>query len=89
MRIAWVLVVLLAAACGKSKCEKYADMELRCGDIPKSEEAITRQLAEGMCEGARELPESMRAHFEREVECAAKHHKDGDCAAYKACVGSP
>lgn len=88
MRTAWVLVLVAAAACGKSKCEKYADMEIRCGGYPKAEEAITRQLAEGMCEGAKELPAELRKKFDAEAACAAKF-LDGDtadCAGYKACT---
>lgn len=86
MRIACVLVALLAVGCGKSKCETYADMEIRCGGYPKSEEDITRKLAQGMCAttgstepGLREISE----RIERQAACAVKH--DGDCAAYKAC----
>jgi len=81
------LAALLAAAgCGKTECQKYADMEWKCGNFPAKEEDITRQMAEGMCEGAKSMDEDksgMVAHFKAEAACATKH--PDDCAAYKAC----
>ena len=66
------LALLLALpACGKSKCEKYADMEWKCGNYPESEKDITLKMAEGMCEAAGQ--EKTLARFAK------------DCDAYKAC----
>jgi len=74
-------VVLALAACGKSKCEKYADMEWKCGKFPASEKDITLKLAEGMCEASDS--DKALAKFAKEADCAAKAK---DCAAYKACT---
>jgi hypothetical protein len=79
--------LLAAAGCGKTECQKYADMEWKCGDYPAKEEGITRQMAEGMCEGAKEMDDDksgLGAHFKAEAACAKKHLDD--CAAYKACT---
>jgi hypothetical protein len=83
-----LLALVLSLGCGKSRCEKYAEMEIRCGGYPKSEEDITRKLAEGMCETAGSVDRSIAASIEREADCAVKHlGKDSaDCAAYKACT---
>jgi hypothetical protein len=84
------LAALVAAVgCGKTECQKYADMEWKCGDYPAKEEDITRQMAEGMCEGAKSMNEKddtsgLVSHFKAEAACAAKHAND--CAAYKACT---
>jgi hypothetical protein len=78
--------VLAATACGKTECEKYADMEWKCGNYPASEETITRQAAQGMCMGAKDMEDDTSGvveHFRKEAACAAKH---SDCAAYKACT---
>ena len=79
--------LLAAAGCGKSECQKYADMEWKCGNYPAKEEDITRQMAEGMCEGAKQMNEDksgLGAHFKAEAACAKQH--PNDCAAYKACT---
>ncbi|MBA3457757.1 MAG: hypothetical protein H0T42_32040 [Deltaproteobacteria bacterium] len=85
--VALPLASLLAAAgCGKTECEKYADMEWKCGNYPAKEEAITRQMAQGMCVGAKDLKDDelgLGAKFKAEAECAKKHD---DCAGYKACT---
>ena len=73
-------LVLALPACGKSKCEKYADMEWKCGNYPESEKDITLKMAEGMCEAADK--EKTLARFAKEADCAEKAK---DCAAYKAC----
>jgi hypothetical protein len=82
-----LLGLVLSLGCGKSRCEKYADMEIRCGGYPKSEEDITRKLAEGMCETTGSVDKSIGGPIEREAECAEMFmKKDGaDCAGYKAC----
>ncbi len=79
--------LLVAPGCGKTECQKYADMEWKCGDYPAKEESITRQMAEGMCEGAKEMEDDksgLGAHFKAEAACAKKH--PDDCKAYKACT---
>jgi hypothetical protein len=91
MRIASLLVSALAlfavAACGKSTCEKYADMEVKCGNYPADEKQITRDLAQGFCMAADSdddpAAQEMAAHFKAEAECAKQH---SDCVAYKACT---
>jgi hypothetical protein len=87
MRIVLLVLAVLVVGCGKSRCEKYAEMEIRCGGFPKSEEDMTRKLAEGMCESAEEMGD-VGKHFAVEADCAAKHlGKDGaDCHGYKQCV---
>jgi hypothetical protein len=82
-----LLGLLLSLGCGKSRCEKYADMEIRCGGYPASEEDITRKLAEGMCETTGSVDKSISASIEREADCAVRFlAKDGaDCAGYNAC----
>ena len=79
--------LLVAPACGKSTCERYADMEVKCGNYPDSEKEITHDLAQGFCMAADSdddpAAQEMVAHFKAEAECAKKH---SDCAAYKACT---
>lgn len=72
------------AACKKSTCEKYADMEVKCGGIPAKEAELTRAMAQGMCSedppaGAEEFSKMLRL----EASCA---ENTTDCAAYKACI---
>ncbi len=84
--IALLALLVPVAACGKSTCEKYADMEWKCGNYPETEKDITKALAQGMCEaadsGKKDLGE-MADHFKKEAACAAKYT---DCAEYKACT---
>lgn len=86
--VAASLIALFAAtACGKSTCEKYADMEWQCGNYPEDEKDITLVLSQGACEaGNTSTNPEERAVMEiyaREGECASKHA--GDCKAYAAC----
>ena len=82
MRFALLFVALAAlAACSKSKCEKYADMEWKCGNYPANEKEITMKLSEGMCSAA-ENGEKELQRFAKEADCAVKAK---DCAEYKAC----
>ena len=81
MRLTLILVAVFAAGCGKSKCEKYADWEWKCGNFPASEKEITLKLAEGMCEAA-ENGEKGLVRFSKEADCAAKAKT---CEEYKAC----
>lgn len=78
-----LLIAVLVSACGKSQCEKYADMEWKCGNYPAKEEDITRKLSEGMCEAAKTEKSEFAQKFTKEAECAAKF---SDCAQYKACT---
>jgi hypothetical protein len=78
-----VLLVLALAACGKSKCEKYAAMEWKCGNYPASEKEMTLQLAEGFCEAA-DVDKTM-AKFGKEADCATKFT---DCAEYEKCTNA-
>ena len=81
MRFLLLAVVLTAAACGKSKCEKYAEWEWKCGNFPANEKDITLKMAEGMCAAA-ENGEKGLERFAKEAECALKAK---DCAEYAAC----
>jgi hypothetical protein len=90
MRIASLLVsvaaLLAIPACGKSTCEKYADMEVKCGHYPADEKQITHDLAQGFCMAAdSDEPgaQEMAAQFKAEAECAKK---TSDCVEYKACT---
>lgn len=88
MRIILLAGLALAlAGCGKSRCEKYAEMEVRCGGYPKSEEDITRAMAEAACETTDKNDKVLGARFQHEADCAVKFlSKDSaDCAGYKAC----
>jgi hypothetical protein len=84
MRIIFLAGVVALAGCSKSRCEKYADMEIKCGGYPKSEEDFTRAMAEGACESMDKNDKVIGAHIQHEADCAAKHMND--CAAYKACT---
>jgi hypothetical protein len=90
MRNVLLVAAVLLGACGKSRCEKYAEMEIRCGGYPASEEDITRKLAEGMCETTDTVDKSLAAPIEHEADCAVKFlNKDSaDCAGYKQCKES-
>jgi len=83
------LAALALPACGKSTCDKYADMEVKCGDFPASEQTMTHDLAQGFCMAAdsEEDPaaKEMIEHFKAEAECAKK---TSDCSEYKACTGA-
>ena len=80
-----VVVSLLAACYRPSKCDRYAEMEARCGDVGQNERETTRTLAAGMCEAAAS-PDPAVAHagarFLQEADCAADA---ADCDAYKKC----
>jgi hypothetical protein len=85
MRI--LLLILMAAGCGKSRCEKYAEMQVRCGGNPKSEDDVTRTVSEGFCEQADTINAEFAARKRREADCAVRFLKKdtADCAGYKAC----
>ena len=78
-----LVITVFVVGCGKSKCEKYADMEWKCGNYPAKEEDMTRKLAEGMCEAADSDKSEISQHFKKEADCAAKF---SDCTQYKACT---
>lgn len=85
--LASLLVLAVAPACGKSTCEKYADMEVKCGQYPENEKQITHDLAQGFCMAADSdddpAAKEMAEHFKAEAACAKK---TSDCAEYKACT---
>ena len=82
-----VLVLgMFAAGCSKSTCEKYADMEIKCGNIPEKEADMTRALARGMCEASSSNKDELKEMgdmIKKEADCAAK---TTDCAEYKKCT---
>ncbi len=90
MRTATLLLtlaaLLLTPACAKTTCEKYADMEVKCGEYPENEKQITHDLSQGFCMAADSdddpAAKEMTEHFRQEAECAKTA---ADCAAYKAC----
>jgi len=81
--------LLVAPACGKSTCENYADMEVKCGEYPASEKDITHDLAQGFCMAADSetdpTAKAMVEHFKQEATCAKS---TSDCAEYKACTNA-
>lgn len=84
-----LVVVVALAACGDKKksfqdmslCERYADLELRCGGHGEG----AREIARSTCEKAQtaEDPDLMLQMIKLESVCATP---DTDCATYKACV---
>jgi hypothetical protein len=90
MRNLFLAVALLStvAACGKSRCDKYADMEVKCGNVPEKEQELTRALAGGMCSQSGEAAKDdtlkeMAQRFQKEADCAEKYT---DCSQYKQCT---
>jgi len=88
MRIALLFAALLVVpSCAKSTCEKYADMEVKCGQYPASERDITHDLSQGMCMAADSdddpAAKEMTERFRKEAACAKQ---TSDCTAYKACT---
>ncbi len=76
--------LVTTTACKKSTCEKYADMEVKCGGIPAKEAEMTRGMANAMCSedppaGAEDFSKMLRL----EAKCA---ETTTDCAAYNACT---
>lgn len=92
LAVAYGFTLLAASGCGKSTCEKYAEMEYRCGGYPASEESDTKMIAEAMCEGANMVDEpearAITDRFKQEAACAARYLKSdhADCGGYKACT---
>jgi hypothetical protein len=81
-----LLAAILLAACHQpSKCEHFARMEGKCGDVGQHEAETTRTLARAVCEAANSKdPAVAKAgdRFAREADCA---EKSDDCDAYKKC----
>ncbi len=78
-----ILACLLALGCTsetEKKCEKYAELEVRCGDFPKDQRDMTKKLAQGFCEEA--LGGNDMLNLKPEVACAQKH---SSCAEYLVC----
>ena len=76
---------LLTACHHPSKCERFADMEAKCGDIPQHELAKTRTMARGICEAASSKDPSVAqagAQFAQEADCAVT---SPDCDEYRKC----
>ena len=65
--------LLAAAGCGKTECQKYADMEWKCGDYPAKEEDITRQMADLRKAGA---PAAQIDALKKARAAAIAAHKD-------------
>lgn len=82
-----IAALCAVAACGKSTCEHYADMEWQCGNYPADEKEMTLLLSQEACRAGESsaIPDEREAMaiFAREGTCAKKHQ--GDCTAYKAC----
>ncbi|HSD90957.1 MAG TPA: hypothetical protein VLB44_25710 [Kofleriaceae bacterium] len=83
MRALLVVAALLVAGCGKSKCEKYAEIEWKCGNNPADEKDVTLRISEGFCEAADH--DKAMAHFAKEADCAAKFTT---CEEYKQCTAA-
>ncbi len=62
------------------KCEKYADMEIKCGGYPVEEHDVTRKMATGFCLEA--LGGDDLLNLKPEIECA---QKGNECSAYQSC----
>jgi hypothetical protein len=84
-----LLVLLAASGCKKEKeksskdmsiCERYADLELKCGGYGEGARSIAQSTCEKGRGGSQELLDKMVAV---ESECAVP---DTTCDAYKACV---
>ena len=82
------LSLLLLAGCKEktkssedsSICERYADLELKCGGYGEGARAVARSTCESARAGADDLMSQLVA---LESECALP---DMTCDAYKACV---
>jgi hypothetical protein len=75
--------MLFLTGCGKSTCEKYAEIEWKCGDNPADEKDVTLRISEGFCEAADR--DKAMAHFAGEADCAAHFTT---CEAYKKCTAA-
>jgi hypothetical protein len=79
------IVVVALAGCGKSKCEKYAEMEWKCGHFPADQKDMTITLARGMCDSADDPDlKSLGSSIKAEAECT----KFDDCESYKKCTNA-
>ena len=76
------ITILGLAACGKSgpasRCEKYGDMEARCGDVKG--EGVS-EMARSFCERAEKGDDVL--NLAPEIACA---QTTTDCDAYQACI---
>ncbi len=68
-----------------SICERYAELEVRCGGYTGAEAKETLEVAADYCVKARagDKADVMSALIALESECAAK---ETECEAYQACV---
>jgi len=96
-RLPIVLAAVLAVgACSKkddSVCARYADFEVRCGDIPKSEAESTRMLAKSFCEAARKEKAEPKRDTDEDNPLSPMIAQESECARtakgcedYKACT---
>lgn len=87
MQFIVLAIALSAAGCGQSRCEKYAEMELRCGGYPTNEADLVRKLSKGMCETTGSVDQAIARPVAHGADCAVKFlTKDSaDCANYKQC----
>jgi hypothetical protein len=79
-------LAILCSGCKESRCEKYANLEWKCGNHLESEKKITLELSEGLCELAN-LGEVEEAKTSRMMigDGLACFETAKDCASYEAC----
>jgi hypothetical protein len=79
--VLFAALTLALAACSKSRCETYADMEVKCSG---QSGAMVHDLAKQLCEAAdKDSSDMMGKMFKQQADCATKHK---ECDAYKACL---
>jgi hypothetical protein len=79
-----LLAGVLAACHRPSVCERFAELEAKCGESNQHEQQTTRTLARGICEAANSAdPDVAKAGavFAKQAECA-EQIENGDCNAY-------
>jgi hypothetical protein len=89
MRLLAIVVLGLAlAGCSKSRCEKYGDMQLKCGHLNDNQEGKAMRLGlVKVCESSssKSSLKTIAVHMQKEADCADQHD---DCVSYRACVDS-
>ncbi|MCA9675466.1 MAG: hypothetical protein H6709_22275 [Kofleriaceae bacterium] len=84
LALAVVPLAVAPAACSKKpsgKCDKYADMEVRCGDT--NGEGV-RSVARSFCEASyKDKSDALSSMIVLEAECA---QTTTECAPYHACI---
>jgi hypothetical protein len=83
-----LLFAATLAACHRpSACERFAEIEARCGDVSQHERETTLTLARAICEAATSSDAEVAkagATFARQAECVDQAGY-GDCDEYKKC----